>query len=143
MSRDFGTSRTLPFFLALACALFLGGCAVKPMTMSNFYSFCIMEPLYDVNNCETQVVCGDFRQTLEGGFDTLEDCLNGCRDVVRRQNMLQALRGCESTIIRGSNYCGQYCRRAYPVDRANPAKPANPAKSTEPAKPAKPAGAGS
>jgi len=109
------TSWPLAAALVFAAALITGGCAAKPMTMSNFYGFCIMEPLYDNDNCESQTVCGDFRQTLEGGFATLEDCLNGCREVVRRQNMLQALRGCEATIIRGSNYCGQYCRRAYPA----------------------------
>jgi hypothetical protein len=103
--------KALPVFAVFA-ALALPGCAPQPLTLSEMYGFCIMEPLYEDNQCEMMEVCGDFRQSLEREFPSLDACLAACRETARRQTMAQALRGCDSTIIRGSNLCSQYCRRA-------------------------------
>jgi len=98
--------------IVFVAALGLSACAPQPLSLSEMYGFCIMEPLSEENQCEMQTVCGAFSEALNQEFSNLQACLDACEQTAQQQNMIQVMRGCDSTIIRGSNLCTQYCRRA-------------------------------
>jgi hypothetical protein len=115
----------------LAVCSLLGACAGadRPLTLSEFYTFCW--PAQVDSFCADDSLCSDFRQYLAEDHQGKADCIKGCRMLGDKKYMDDALQGCDYAITSAVDWCTNYCRRYYDFPQpdqtqASPAQPAQP-----------------
>jgi len=101
------------FFAVLCVAAFLGGCAPKPLTDSEFRGFCYTS-IGRLTSCDTFSICNDFdSNVLSVHHASRQACSDACSAVYNRLYGPNQFDGCDATVLMASNWCNKYCNTNY------------------------------
>ena len=124
------TGKLARAFAALAFAASLGGCASaeRPLTPEEFYGFCW--PTQVDYDCWDDSLCQPYKDYLEQDHASKQECIKGCNELQMLEERQNTLRGCEPAIRNATDWCIQYCRRAFdfapqPAGEVTVPQPAN------------------
>lgn len=105
------------YFLPLLACLMVSsvGCGPRPaMTESEFKGFCYQSGGFRGGDCDNISVCDTYTSVIGVQQKSLQQCLQGCIDV-NRKNIYQMLSNqCTNVSQAGMDYCQRYCRSVYP-----------------------------
>lgn len=107
----------MKLLLSLLCLIgaCLAGCAVKPLTDSEFRGFCYTCTESRFASCDTIDMCNEFDANAVGiKHASRQECEADCQATYDRQFRTNLFNGCLGTLRSALNWCLKYCGTNYP-----------------------------